>query len=159
MFSAFTEVILERTQLNRLLFPPPRSVEWPPRRLGRWSEAVEEAGRQWSVWAEDPQGLAPDLVAEEWSVIRDRSDTLLDHVAEGQDWRLCEAVKIWMPPAGQDSIAVDTTLDALISAVDNARDENGIDRLARKVLRSALEQRRFRIRETASYSDPPQTPR
>ena len=42
------------------------------------------------------------------------------------------------------------TLDAFISAVDNAGDEDGIDRLARKVLRAALEQRRFRIRETAS---------
>ena len=40
---AFTEVILERTQVYRLLFPPPRVVEWPPRRLGRWSEVVEEA--------------------------------------------------------------------------------------------------------------------
>jgi glucokinase len=42
------------------------------------------------------------------------------------------------------------TLDAFISALDSARDEEGIDRLVRKVLRSALEQRRFRTRETAS---------
>jgi hypothetical protein len=42
------------------------------------------------------------------------------------------------------------TLDALISALDSARDQEGIDRLARTVLRSALEQRRFRTRETAS---------
>jgi len=42
------------------------------------------------------------------------------------------------------------TLDALISALDSARDQEGIDRLARTVLRSALEQRRFRAREIAS---------
>jgi len=42
------------------------------------------------------------------------------------------------------------TLDVLISALDSARDQEGIDRLARTVLRSALEQRRFRTRETAS---------
>jgi len=72
---ALTEVILERTQLYRLLFPPPRVVEWPPRRLGRWSEAVEEAGQQWSAWAEHRRGPAPALVAEEWGVIRERADT------------------------------------------------------------------------------------
>jgi hypothetical protein len=42
------------------------------------------------------------------------------------------------------------TLDALISALDNATDQEGIERLARTVLRSALEQRRFRTRETTS---------
>jgi hypothetical protein len=42
------------------------------------------------------------------------------------------------------------TLDAFILALDSAGEEEGIDRLARKVLRSALEQRRFRTRETAS---------
>jgi hypothetical protein len=51
------------------------------------------------------------------------------------------------------------TLDAFISAVDHAGDEDGINSLARKVLRAALEQRRFRLRETASFSDPPQRPR
>jgi hypothetical protein len=42
------------------------------------------------------------------------------------------------------------TLDNFISALDRARDDEGIERLARKVFRSALEQRRFRARETAS---------
>jgi hypothetical protein len=41
------------------------------------------------------------------------------------------------------------TLDAFLSALDSATDQEGIDRLARTVLRSALEQRRFRTRETA----------
>jgi hypothetical protein len=42
------------------------------------------------------------------------------------------------------------TLDAFLSALDSATDQKGIDRLARTVLRSALEQRRFRTRERAS---------
>jgi hypothetical protein len=50
------------------------------------------------------------------------------------------------------------TLDAFISAVDKGGDQDGIDGLARKVLRAALEQRRYRMRETASYSAAPQTP-
>ncbi len=109
---ALTEVILERTQLYRLLFPPPRSVEWPPGRLGRWSEAVEEAGRQWGAWAEDPQGPAPDLVAEEWSVIRDRSGTPLDHVAEGRDWRLCEAILTLHAVADEACAGLGVALDS-----------------------------------------------
>src|ERR1700730_8901028 len=30
-------------------------------RLPRWSDAVEQAGRQWSVWVEDRHGAVPDL--------------------------------------------------------------------------------------------------
>ncbi len=109
---AFTEVILERTQVYRLLFPPPRVVEWPPRRLGRWSEAVEEAGQQWSVWAEDPHGPAPDLVAEEWGVIRERADTPLNDVAEGRDWRLCEAIITLHAVADEGCAGLGVALDS-----------------------------------------------
>jgi hypothetical protein len=110
---AFTAVILERTQVYRLLFPPPRVVEWPPRRLGRWSEAVEEAGRQWSAWAEDPHGPAPGLVAEEWGVIRERADTPLDDVAEGREWRLCEAILTLHAAADEACAGLGIALDSV----------------------------------------------
>jgi len=110
---AFTEVILERTQLYRLLFPPPRVVEWPPRRLGRWSEVVEEAAQQWSAWAEDPHGPAPGLVAEEWGVIRERADTPLCDVAEGRDWRLCEAILTLHAVADEACAGLGVALDAV----------------------------------------------
>jgi hypothetical protein len=109
---AFTEVILERTQVYRLLFPPPRAVEWPPSRLGDWSEAVEDAGQQWSVWAEDPHGPAPDLVAEEWAVMCERADTTLDDVAEGRDWRLCEAILTLHAVADEACAGLGVALDS-----------------------------------------------
>jgi hydroxypyruvate isomerase len=40
------------------------------------------------------------------------------------------------------------TLDALIAASDENADEERLDRLARRVFRSALEQRRYRTSET-----------
>jgi hypothetical protein len=109
---AFTELILERTQVYRLLFPPPRVVEWPPRRLGRWSEAVEEAGKQWSGWAEDQHGPAPELVAEEWGVIRERADTPLGDVSEGRDWRLCEAILTLHAVADEACAGLGVALDS-----------------------------------------------
>jgi hypothetical protein len=110
---ALTEVILERTQLYRLLFPPPRVVEWPPRRLGRWSEAVEEAGQQWSAWAEHRRGPAPALVAEEWGVIRERAATPLDDVAEGRAWRLCEAILTLHAVADEACAGLGVALDSV----------------------------------------------
>ena len=73
---ALTDVILERSEAYRFVLSPPGGVEWPPRRFANWSDAVEEAGRKWSVWVEDRQGGVPDLLAEEWSgdTIRPISD-------------------------------------------------------------------------------------
>jgi hypothetical protein len=88
---ALTEVLLERSQAYRFLFPPPLPVEGPPRRLGHWSDAVEAAGEQWSVWAGGDVS-PPDLLVEEWNTLRARAETPLDEVAEGRDWRLCEAI-------------------------------------------------------------------
>jgi hypothetical protein len=89
---AITEVILERSEAYRFVLSPPSGMEWPPGRFPSWSDAVEEAGRQWSVWVEDRQGAVPDLLAEEWSVFRERAGMPLEHLAEGHDWRMCEAL-------------------------------------------------------------------
>src|SRR5215469_458906 len=64
---AVTNVLLERSEAYRFALSPSNGLEWPPRRFPNWSEAVEEAGRQWSVWVEDRQGPLPGLLAEEWS--------------------------------------------------------------------------------------------
>jgi hypothetical protein len=89
---ALTDVILERSEAYRFVLSPPGGVEWPPSRLPRWSDAVEQAGRQWSVWVEDRHGAVPDLLAEEWSVFRERAGMALEQLAEGHDWRMCEAL-------------------------------------------------------------------
>ncbi len=85
---ALTNVILKRTEAYRFVLSPPDGVEWPPSQFPSWSDAVEDVGRQWSVWVEDRQSAFPGLLAEEWSVLRERAGTSLEHLAEGRDWRM-----------------------------------------------------------------------
>jgi hypothetical protein len=87
-----TDVILEHSEAYRFVFSPPTGLEWPPSRYPNWSKAVEEAGRQWSAWVEDRQGPIPDLLDKEWSVLRERAEIPLEHLAEGRDSRMCEAL-------------------------------------------------------------------
>jgi hypothetical protein len=87
---ALTNVILERSEAFR--FALSHEGDWPPRRYANWPRAVEDAGRQWSAWAEEGRGAIPDLLREEWSAFRARADSPLEHVASGHDRRMCEAL-------------------------------------------------------------------
>ena len=87
---ALTNVILERSQAFRFALPP--SAGWPPPRYASWTNAVVEAGAQWSAWAETRRGQVPDLVLQEWTVLTQGAGSALDQVATGRDWRLCEAL-------------------------------------------------------------------
>ena len=50
---ALTNVVLARAEAFRFAL----SVDdWPPRRFTDWAQAVEEARRRWSAWAEDRTG-------------------------------------------------------------------------------------------------------
>ena len=89
---ALINVILKRTEAYRFVFSPPSGAQWPPRRFPSWSDLVEEAGRQWSVWIEDRKSPLPDVLIEEWSVFHDRGEMPLEDLAAGRDWRMCEAV-------------------------------------------------------------------
>jgi len=71
------------------------------------------SAQQWSAWAEDPHGPAPGLVAEEWGVIRERADTPLCDVAEGRDWRLCEAILTLHAVADEACAGLGVALDAV----------------------------------------------
>jgi len=89
---ALTDVILERSEAYRFLLSPPARAEWPPTRLPHWSDAVEDASREWSGWVEDRRRAVPELLAEEWTVFRERAGMSLKHLGEGRDWRMCEAL-------------------------------------------------------------------
>ena len=89
---ALASVLLERSQAFRFLLSPPEGTDWPPRRLHGWAHAVVEEGRQWSVWVGNREGAVPHLLAEEWSVVRGRAGRPLEDLAEGRDWRMCEAL-------------------------------------------------------------------
>jgi hypothetical protein len=86
---ALTNVVLTRAEAFRYAL----SVDdWPPSRFGDWAQAVAEAGRLWSAWAEDRTGPPPVLVAEEWQVFCQGVQVPLEQLAGGRDHRLCEAL-------------------------------------------------------------------
>ena len=89
---ALTDVILDRAEAYRFVLSPPEGVLWPPGGDASWSDAVGQAARRWSAWAEDRDGAFPELVAEKWGVFRERAGIPLEELAAGRDWRVCEAL-------------------------------------------------------------------
>jgi hypothetical protein len=89
---ALTEVILGRSEVYRFVLSPPGGLDWPPSRISSWSDVVEEAGLQWSLWVQDRKAAFPELLAEEWQAFREGAEMPLDDLAEGRDWRMCEAL-------------------------------------------------------------------
>jgi hypothetical protein len=89
---ALTNVLLDRSEAFRFALPRPVGVRWPPAGAGDWSDAVVDAGREWSVWVEDRGGSVPSMVAEEWRVALERADLPLADLATGRDWRVCQAL-------------------------------------------------------------------
>jgi hypothetical protein len=86
---ALTNLVLARAEAFRYALA---GQGWPPSRFGDWGQAVEEAGRRWTGWAEDRVGAVPDLVAAEWRVVRERAEMPLEQLAGGGDRRVCEAL-------------------------------------------------------------------
>jgi hypothetical protein len=109
-------------------------------------------------------------VAEAVAGAPERVEDVLADAPAGAPWRTTLGIVEPSPALGQAFAAITRetrqvpptqnalTLDAFISALDNPGHQDGIDGLARKVLHSALEQRRYQTGETTSQSDPPQTP-
>jgi hypothetical protein len=89
---ALTNVLLGRAEAFRFALSPPAGERWPPFGAADWSSAVVDAGRGWGAWVEDPQGSAPAALAEAWSVAMERADLPLEALADGRDWRVCEAL-------------------------------------------------------------------
>jgi hypothetical protein len=90
---ALTDVILDQTQAYRFALSPPGDATWPPDRFANWAQAVEDAGRDWSSWVENHQSAAvPELPAQEWSIFREHIEIPLEDLAEGCNWRMCEAL-------------------------------------------------------------------
>jgi hypothetical protein len=86
---ALTNLVLARAEAFRYVL----SVkDWPPSGFGDWPQAVEEASRRWSAWAEDPTGAIPDLVAAQWRVFCEDAEVAIEQVALRRDHRVCEAL-------------------------------------------------------------------
>jgi hypothetical protein len=87
---ALTNVILDRSEAFRFALDP--AGEWPPRRFFDWSGEVERAARRWSAWVEDRRAPFPDLVTQEWRILRERAETPLESLARGEDRPMVEAL-------------------------------------------------------------------
>lgn len=89
---AFTEILLQRSEAYRFAVSPPPGSRWPPSDMPGWGDAVAGAAQAWCARAVDGGLALPELIAEEWSVVRDGDSTLLEDVATGRAWRLCQAL-------------------------------------------------------------------
>jgi hypothetical protein len=89
---ALTNVLLTRSEAFRFVLSPPPGAAWPPDRFTDWGLAVQDAARRWGRRVEDRDRCLPELVAEEWSVLREAIATPLEALAEGERWPVCEAL-------------------------------------------------------------------
>jgi hypothetical protein len=87
---ALTNVLLRRSEAFRFAVSPPAGVRWPP--APDWSDDVVDAGRRWGAGVEDARNSVPAVLADAWSVVVERSDLPLEDLAEGREWRVCEAL-------------------------------------------------------------------
>src|SRR5262245_39673238 len=109
---ALINVILDRSEAYRFALSPPPGQVWPPSHIPGWSAAVEAAGLQWNVWIEDRTAAFPDLLAEEWRAFRERAELPLEDLAEGRDWRMCEALLTLHAIADEACAGLGVLLDA-----------------------------------------------
>ncbi|MCW2993474.1 MAG: hypothetical protein JWQ18_969 [Conexibacter sp.] len=96
---ALTDTLLERADAYRFVFSPPAGAQWPPAGAqwppgpeASWSTEVHAAARAWSLWVEDQRGPLPALLAREWAIVEQHSQTTLEDLAAGREWRLCQAL-------------------------------------------------------------------
>ena len=89
---ALTEVLLQRSEAYRFALSPPAGSSWPPASFPDWPDAVADAARRWSGWAENRDVALPGLLAREWKALRARVEAPLSDLTNAGDWRLCEAL-------------------------------------------------------------------
>jgi hypothetical protein len=109
---ALTEVILQHSEGYRFALSPPVGSTWPPAGVPHWPDAVTDAARQWSAWAENRNGAIPRLVAQEWGIVRARAGIPLSQLAEARDWRVCEALLTLHAIADEACAGLGVALDA-----------------------------------------------
>jgi hypothetical protein len=112
---ALTEVLLERSEAYRFALSPPFGAHWPPPGRPEWPDAVADAARQWTAWAESRCKAIPCLLAQEWAALRAGAEAPLSDLAEARDWRLCEALLTLHAMADEACAGLGVALDAASS--------------------------------------------
>jgi hypothetical protein len=138
---ALTNVVLERAEGFRFALS---GRDWPPDHPDDWAHAVEEVGHQWSAWAEGRVGDIPDLIATEWSVLREGADVPIEQLALGRARRLCEALLVLHALADEACAGLGVALDSSDArgCVYRAR---GRELLARTGSLSRVDPRQLRV--------------
>jgi hypothetical protein len=109
---AMTEVILQRSEAYRFALSPPGGSTWPPADAPDWPDAVAEAGRRWSAWAEDRSGTIPPLLTQEWEILCEAAGIPLSDLSEARNWRLCQALLTLHAIADEACAGLGVALDA-----------------------------------------------
>jgi hypothetical protein len=138
---ALTNVLLGRANAFRYALS---ALDWPPGRWGDRSQAVDQAGRGWGASAEDRTASLPDLVAEEWHVLRQGSEVPLEDLGAGRQHRLCEALLTLHAIADEACAGLGVALDTSNGqgCVYRAR---GRELLARTGSLARIDARRLRV--------------
>ena len=75
---ALANVVLTRAEAFRFALS---RQNWPPSGFADWARKAEDAGRQWSAWAENRSGTLPELVTAEWNIFRERLEVPLERLS------------------------------------------------------------------------------
>jgi hypothetical protein len=109
---ALTAVILERSAAYRFVSSSPEPHQWPPARIPNWAHEVVAVGHRWGAWAEHRAGEPPGLLVEEWQTLRAAAGTPIEGLADGSEWRACEALLTVHAIADEACAGLGIALDA-----------------------------------------------
>jgi hypothetical protein len=138
---ALTNVVLAGAEVFRYALSV---TDWPPSRFGDRAQALDEAGRRWSAWAEDRTGPLPDLVAEEWNVVCRGAELALEELALGRHRRVSEALLTLHAIADEACAGLGVALDSS-SAEGCVYRGRGRELLARTGSMARIDARRLRV--------------
>jgi hypothetical protein len=110
---ALVGTVLTRTHAYRFAVSPPSGHRWPPHGAETWNGTICGAAEGWAAWAEEPEGPPPSLVADAWSVLRDGAAATLEDIADGVDWRVCEALMVLLAASDETCAGVAAALDPM----------------------------------------------
>ena len=138
---ALANVVLTRAEAFRFALS---RQNWPPSGFADWARKVEDAGRQWSAWAENRSGTLPELVTAEWNIFRERLEVPLERLSSGRDDRGWQALLTLHAVADEACAGLGIALDTFDAdgCIYRAR---GRERLARTGSLARIDARYLRV--------------
>ncbi len=141
---ALTEVILERSAAYRFALSPPAGESWPPATSSGWANAVGISAQLWSAWLDEMQGTLPELLIENWVILRENLELPMESIAAGRHWPVCTALLTLHAIADEACAGLGVALDTSSGegCIYRAR---GRELLARTGSMARIESERLRV--------------